>query len=471
MNKNKFDWKTFLTGLIAIGLPVAFQNVLTTTGSMVDTIMLATQGELAVGAVGLCAQFTSLLFSGYWGFVGGGMLFFSQYWGAKDGDGVCKSYGLTMLCMMTVGFTFGLAAIFAPEWIMRLYTDKKDIQEIGVQYLRIVGFSYPLQTFSMAMSAMLRSTERVKIPLVGSIMSLVVNMCCNYILIFGKFGFPQMGVRGAALATVIAGIVNAGVIFLIGGLTGHPYLWKIRKHYTFSRAFAGTYFKKCFPIICNEVLIGISNMVVNVVLGHQMQEAIIATAVFRTLEGFLIAFFAGFTNAATVLVGKCVGAGEHETGFQRGKRLVWLCPLTIFTCCMAIFAVHKPVLTAMGLTGESYQIGSSMLLIYAVMGSIRMTNWMNNDTFRSAGDPSFGTILEIAFSYVMMLPCIILSGTVFHLPFLFVFFCAYIDEPIRVIIMLRHMFSGKWIKPVTVEGRATLQAFREAHGITSKDIC
>lgn len=94
--KTRFAWKQFLKNLAIIAIPVALQNMLTTTGSMIDTIMIAPLGETTVGAVGLCAQFSSLMFAGYWGFFGGGMLFFSQYWGAQDDDGIDHSYGLTL---------------------------------------------------------------------------------------------------------------------------------------------------------------------------------------------------------------------------------------------------------------------------------------------------------------------------------------------------------------------------------------
>lgn len=143
MKEKKFDWGYFLRHIAIIAVPVALQNLLTTTGSMVDTIMLAKLGEKAVGAVGLCAQFSSLMFAGYWGFVGGGMLFFSQYWGAKDDDGITRSYGLTLLFMLSVGLLFACLALFAPEFVMRVYTDKPEIQKIGVSYLRIVGLAYP----------------------------------------------------------------------------------------------------------------------------------------------------------------------------------------------------------------------------------------------------------------------------------------------------------------------------------------
>ena len=463
--KTKFPWKDFLTRLLAIAIPVALQNVLTTTASMVDTIMLATTGELSVGAVGLCGQFSSLMFSCYWGFVGGGMLFFSQFWGARNGKGINRSYGLTLICMMTVGLTFGLLAVLAPEWIMRLYTDKQSIQEIGVQYLRIVGFSFPLQVLAMAMSALLRSTEMVKIPLVASVASLFTNMAVNYVLIFGHFGFPAMGVRGAAIGTVASGIVNVLLIAGLAARAGHPYILKVREHFQFDKALTKEFLIKSFPMICNELFIGVSNMAINIVLGRQIEEAIVATAVFRTLEGFVIGFFSGMTNAASVLIGKPVGEGDHETAFARAKRLVLLTPVVICCSCLVIFALRKPLLTAMGLSGESYRIGVGMLAIYVVAATIRMTNWIQNDTYRASGDPVYGTVREIVCAYIFVVPCVFLAGMVFKLPFLAVFACVFIDEPIRLGMMIYHLRSGRWIKPVTDEGKATIEEFRRRHGI------
>lgn len=465
MKEKKFDWGYFLRHIAIIAVPVALQNLLTTTGSMVDTIMLAKLGEKAVGAVGLCAQFSSLMFAGYWGFVGGGMLFFSQYWGAKDDDGITRSYGLTLLFMLSVGLLFACLALFAPEFVMRVYTDKPEIQKIGVSYLRIVGLAYPLQVLAMAMSALLRSIEQVRIPLYGGIASVIANCFFNYLFIFGKFGLPRMGAAGAAIGTVMAGIVN--LLVLVGFILYKkiPYVLEASKHFRWSRMAVKKYLEKCFPIICNEVLIGVGNMLINVVLGRQTEQAIAAVAVFRTMEGLIIAFFSGFSNAASVLVGKEVGAGNHEAAFQRAKRLVYLCSGIIGVACLTLILVHDPLLHAMGLSGESYRIGTAMLVTYSVAALIRMGNWVQNDTYRSAGDAAFGSMLEITFMYLMVLPFVYLSNFYFHAPFLLVFVFCYVDEPIRYIIMQRHLYSGKWIRPVSVPGLAALGEFRKAHGI------
>ena len=468
MQKSSFHWSSFLKKIAVIAIPVALQNLLTTTGSMVDTMMIASLGTTEVGAVGLCAQFSSLMFSGYWGFVGGGMLFFAQYFGAKDDDGINRSYGLTLTCMMTVGLLFGLMAIFFPETVMRMYTDKPHIQAIGVEYLRIAGFAYPLMVFSMAMAALLRCTGKVRIPLWGSVAGVFTNIFMNWVLIFGNLGAPKMGVRGAALATVLAQCVSCLVVLLAGFRSGHPYLLAIRRHFRWSRQFIGVYLKKCFPILCNEVLIGVGNMVINIVLGRQPEEAIASLAVFRTLEGLVIGFFAGFSNAASVLVGTEVGAGHPDRAFGRAWRLVYLCQGIIALLGITLIALHTPILTLMGMSGESFRLAFGMMLIYLSFGVIRMGNWTQNDTFRSAGDATTGTVLEIVFMYLIVLPCVCVSGLVLKWPTLVVFAMCYVDEPIRYVMMQIHLHKGKWIRPVTPEGIRSMENWKPNHKLVDE---
>ena len=458
---SRFDWKDFLKKLAVIAIPVALQNLLTTTGSMVDTMMIAGQGENAVGAVGLCGQFTSLMFSCYWGFVGGGMLFFAQYWGNRDEKGIERSYGITLLSMMTVAFIFCLLATVFPGFVMNIYTDKDAIKEIGIRYLKIVGFAYPLQVFSMAMSALLRSTGKVRVPLYASIASVAANIFLNWVLIDGHLGVKPLGVEGAAMATVCASFVNAALCLILARVQKYPFLFRWKGHFRWTAAWLKEYFRKCFPIICNELLVGVGNAVISTVLGRQDEQAIAAIAVFRVLEGLVIGFFAGFSNAASVLVGTCVGAGEPEKAYERAKRIVYLCCGTIFVLCGGIFLLRAPILTSMGLSGASFRYGEMLVLIYGIAAVIRMGNWTQNDTYRSAGDAFTGTVMEIVFMYAMVLPAVILSGRVFGASLMVVFICCYIDEPIRFVLMQRHMYSGKWIRPVTPEGKAAMPRFFE----------
>ena len=465
MNKKTFSWPVFLKTIAIIAIPVALQNLLTTTGSMVDTMMLATLGETTVGAAGLCAQFSSLFFSCYWGFIGGGTLFVSQYWGAKNGDGIRRAYGVTMFLVLTVGVVFCILSLFFPDLVMGIYTNNPEIQQIGIRYLRIVGYSYPLQSITIVMCMLLRATEHVRIPLIGGIVSVCSNCFFNYIFIFGKFGAPALGAPGAAIGTCIASFLNLAVLVTFSVALKIPYVLEFRRCFKWNKDFIFLYLRRCFPILCNEFAIGVSNVLINIVLGRQSAPAIAAVAVYRTVEGVVIAFFSGFSSAASILVGKDVGAGDHEEAQVKAVRIVYLTSAIISIVGLGLMAFHTPLFPMMGLSGESFEICTVLCAIYCVVAIIRMGNWQQNDCFRAAGDPAFGTIMEITFMYLMVIPCVYISYFVFHAPFYLVFVLMYCDEPIRYIIMQRHLYSRKWIQPVSDKGMATIEAFREKYHV------
>lgn len=460
MNKQPFPWGKFLKKLAIIAIPIALQNLLTTTASIVDTVMVGKLGENAIAALGLCVQYSSLMFSCYWGFVGGGMLFFSQYWGSREDDGIERSYGLTLTCMMTVAVIFSVFATFFPELIMKLYTDKEDIRVIGVEYLKYVGLAYIMQIFSICMSTVLRATERVAIPLTASIASVGTNVFLNWVFIYGNLGAPAMGVKGAAIATSVAACVNVVVTLVFAACVKYPYLFRFRGHFRWTKESVRLFFKKCFPIICNEFLLGVGNMIIGITLGRQTEAVIAAVAVFRTLEGLIIGFFAGFSSASSVIVGAGVGAGEHRKAYESAIRVVYLCSAFIAVSGAVIFAFHGPIFRLMNLSGDAFEACKVLLGIYLIVAVIRMGNWIMNDTYRSAGDAVTGTVLEIVFMYFMLVPAILITAFVIKAPYWVIFICCYIDEPIRYTIMQIHMYSGKWIRPVTDIGKAELPAFR-----------
>ena len=455
------EWRNFFKAVLTLALPIAFQNLLSTTASMVDTIMIGSEGELAVAAVGVCSQISSLFFSCYFGFAGGALLFFSQYWGAKNIKGINKTFGISMLCVLIIAIVFGGFAVIRPDLLLGLYTDKANLIEIGIPYIRIVGFSYPLTVATMIIGFLLRSTERVKAPLICSIAGLVVNMILNWLLIYGRFGLPKMGPAGAAVGTLCSSIVTVAMLLVILLRDQSEVRLRLKEMFGWEKEFIGVYVKKCFPIICNELLYGVGQMFINIVIGHQAESAIAAMAAFRVLEGFVFAFFAGLSDASSVVVGKEVGAGNHMSGYKYMKKFAMLCPLITFIIVAIFVSINQPLLGLFGLGAEALSYGKYMLLIYLVMGTIRTCNYIMNSCYRAGGDPIFGTVLEITCLFIIAVPATWVAGMVLHLPFLAVFAFVYTDEIIRLIFELWYTRSGRWVKPVTEEGMATLEDFRK----------
>lgn len=460
MKKNQIDWNTFFRAILTIALPIALQNLLSTTASMVDTIMIGSQGELSVAAVGICSQVASLFFSAYFGFAGGSLLFFSQYWGAENERGINHTFGISFLCMLLVSLVFGGIAVTNPEFILGIYTDKQSIIEIGAGYLRIVGFAYPLQVIAVIISFFMRSTERVKPPLISSIAGLVTNFILNWILIYGRFGMPMMGAAGAAVGTLCSAIVNLFLllIFLLKGK--HTVNLHIHEMFQFDLAFLKIYFSKCFPIICNEIFYGLGQMLINMVIGRQSESAIAAMAAFRVLEGFVFAFFGGLADASSVVVGKEVGSGQLMRGYQYMKGFAMICPAITFAICLVGVIFNAPLYSLFGLGSEAMFYGKYMLIIYLFAGTVRTCNYIMNTCYRAGGEAVFGTVLEISCLFAISVPATWIAGMVLKLPFLAVFSFLYTDELIRLVAELWYTKSGKWIKPVTESGKKSLEEFR-----------
>ena len=463
MNK-RFQWKPFLSAVCAIAIPVALQNLLTNTGSIVDTMMIASLGEQSVAAVGLCEQFSILVFSCYWGFVSGGMMFISQYFGANDEAGMERSYGLMTAVCLFVAITASVLAVCFPHAVMSIYTDKPAIQAIGEDYVRIVGFAFPFNVLAVCSAGLLRATGHAKYPLYSSVMAVIVNVCLNYVLIYGRFGLPALGVKGAAIATVVSGVINFLSNHIFAKVHRIRYLFAFSAFFRWTKDFVRYFMKKIFPILCNEVMIGVSGSLISIIFGRQQEEAIAAFAVISVLEGIYLAFFSGYSNAAGIMIGNSVGAGRLKEAYSYAPRFVILCALIIAAIDVPILIFRVPLLSALGLSGTSLRIGEGILWIFAGIFIIRMNNWLLNDMFRAGGDSVYGTVCELTFMYLFVLPLLYVSAFVWALPFILLFAVRYSDELIRIFMMLFHMRSGKWIKPVTPEGRAAVPAFMKEIG-------
>ncbi len=455
--------RNFFDAMLGIGVPIALQNLLTTSVSIVDTFMVSSLGESALAGVGLCNQFGSLFFSAYWGFASAGTLFFAQYWGAKNEDGICSAYGLVLAFMGVIALVFTALGLFAPEFILGIYTDNAEIRAIGASYLRVIALSYPATVLTMALSCLMRSTENVRVPLVGSIASMITNTFLNWVLIYGNLGAPALGARGAAIASVVAVYVNLATLYALSVNDPHALALKIKKHFSWPKGLIGEYLHKAAPMIFNEVLYGTGQMFINIVLGHQSAAGIAAMALFRVIEGLIFSFFIGLVNASSVLVGKQVGAGELRGAYKDALRLTWMCPLVTFAICLIVWPLTPLVLKLFSLGTESGRYVFWMVGIYCITGPIRTCNYIMNNTYRAGGEPVVGALFEILALFLISVPLTWTAGMVLHLPYLLVFASMYVEELVKIGIGAKYLTSAKWIKPVTAEGQAELPVFKAWH--------
>lgn len=222
----------------------------------------------------------------------------------------------------------------------------------------------------------------------------------------------------------------------------------------------GAYLSKCLPILANEMLYGVGQMIINIVIGHQDESAIAAMAAFRVCEGFVFAFFGGLSNAASVIIGKEAGSGHLPRAYNYCRKSSLFCPMVTFVVVAVMTLLSRPILGLFGLGAMAMTYGRYMLLIYLVFGTIRTCNYIMNESYRAGGEAVFGTVLEVGCLFAISVPATWVAGMVLKLPFLAVFAFVYTDEIIRLLVETRYTASGKWLKPVTEQGVRALPEFR-----------
>ena len=206
--------KGFYKRAFSLAIPIALQNLLTSSGALVDTIMVIGLGNTKLSAIGLAGRLMFLFNVACFGFCSGGATMFSQYWGAGEKKNIRKTFCTVLCAIMTFGLIYALTMFFAPTALMHIFTKDPAKIALGAECVKIYSLAIIFVAFSQIGCAALRATEKVSVPLITSAISVVVNTCLNYILINGKLGLPRMELRGAAIATVISSAVQAIIVLL-----------------------------------------------------------------------------------------------------------------------------------------------------------------------------------------------------------------------------------------------------------------
>ena len=313
-----FD-KSFWRILLPLALPIALQNLLMTSFRLVDTLMIGRLGDVSIAAVGLAGQASFLVELVAFGMASGSAVFIAQYHGAGDLDGIRRTFGATIL----FGFPFGLIAtlvcLLFPEEIMVLFTDDPALIAEGARYLEYACWSYLALAVYQSMCTTLRSTERVRLPMISSGICAVANAALNYLFIFGCPGLEPMGVAGAGLATAITSLMNPLIIYVVSLVQRNILIAPARQLFAL-RGFLGTYWKRVLPVLCNEMFWSLSIVALNMVFGRMGSDNYAALTVVRTIENGADGRADDRKHRVRVLRGHLLGV-QHPRGqgHRRGR--------------------------------------------------------------------------------------------------------------------------------------------------------
>lgn len=462
MLQKYFGDRDFWRTVLRLALPIALQNLLLSSFSIVDTIMISRLGDVSLAAVGMASQMSWMMNLVLFGLCSGSSVFISQYWGIRDIKGIHRIYGIFLWNAALVSAVFLSAGLFASGTFVRVFNSNPDVVSLGSAYLKIACISYPAIALSATFSTMLRSTERVRLPMYASLVSTVVNIVLNYGLIFGKLGMPELGVRGAAVATCIAAYVSPLIILLVSLYEKNILIARLKEIFSARAADMAHYYRVSSPVIINESLWGLGTVCYNVIFGRLGYENYAAITVLRTIEGLAFTFFIGLCNACCVMVGKAIGSGEIDESYKIARRFSVIVPLLALAVGLSAILLREPLVEIFNLTGTlsdyTRATASAIITIFGIQYAMRMIPYIQIvGIFRSGGDTRVGMKYDLLCVWCIALPLTILNAFVFKLPFVWVFaVMLFGEDTVKVMLCIRRFVSKKWIKPLTKKGAAAL---------------
>jgi putative MATE family efflux protein len=445
-----FSDKDYYQRLFKVALPITLQQFVMSSLNMVGVVMVGQLGAVPVAAVGLANQIFFLLNLVLFGLYSGSAIFTSQLWGIRDILNIRKVLGLALTLGLAVGTFFLIIAEVFPVWALSIYSTDTAVIALGSDYLRIIGVSFILFAISFCYSYILRSTGDVQTPLIVTITALSINTLLSYTLIFGKLGFPAMGVRGAAFAVLVSRTVECSVLLLLTYRKGSPAAAKLRELFSYNLAFAKSVLKPVLPVVLNETLWSLGTTAYSVVYARISTDAIAAMNIVVSIDQIAFVIFMGIGHGCAILVGNCIGSGDEEKAFRYAVRSEALGMLGAVGIGSLILASSNSILSLYNVPPIVIEYAHRVLIILGLLLWLRASNMiLFIGIFRSGGDTRFALVLDGVIIWVVGVPLAFAGAFLFHLPVYWVYLLAMSEEISKWLLGIYRFLSRKWIHNLT----------------------
>ncbi|MGS2780093.1 MATE family efflux transporter [Robertmurraya sp. GLU-23] len=446
-NKNEYYKR-----MLYFTIPITIQLLITSSLNMIDSIMVGRLGVDSIAAVGVSNKFSQILIILLQGFASGATIFCAQYWGTKNKKGVSRAVIYVSVISTLFSLLFTIITSFFSYQIIGIFSSDPSVKTIGSDFLIIIGHTYVFTALSMIFVVALKTTGEVRKPTYYSVIALVINTLLNYILIYGKFGAPELGVEGAAIATLIARIVQTGLLFML--LIKQDFIsWKIIKENldVFRSNLSRSYFKITFPSIVNHATWGVGDTIFFWLYASMGTSQTAAISLIDPIIFIFTCIFTGISDASSVMIGNEIGANQKKKAFEYAKQFLKITVLLSIIAGILIFFAMPYVLSLYHITQEVEQYVYSLIYVYLAISLAKNINYINNvGILRAGGDTKYVMWLDTLGVWLCGLPLAAL-GVFFHLPLFIVYALANSHDVIRAVLGVKRTLTKKWIRNIVEE--------------------
>lgn len=443
------DDKKFYKKALAIAIPVTLQGLLNNALNVIDTIMIGNLGEAPLAAVGLANKVFFVLSLILFGVASGSTVLTAQYWGKKDVYNVRRVLGISLCIGVSAAMLFCIAGAFFPSKIMRIFTPDTSAISLGAGYLAIVALSYPLQAVSQCYTFFYRALNKVKFTVIITGVAIVINAVINYTLIFGKFGFEPMGIRGAALGTLIARGFECAAILTTVYISKTAGAAKPRELFCFDKPFVRSFIRIATPVILNESIWGLGVTMYSLVYGRMGISSVATITATQIVEEMFVAAFAGLASATGVVLGNEMGADKLDSAKRHAS--IFLKSNIVFSIVLGItlILVRRPLISLFGLDAEVTENAVKCLLIFACYMPFKTNNYVNIvGILRSGGDTRYALFLDFSGVWAIGVPMAVLGGLILKQPVYIVYAMVLSEEIYKSLVGYRRYRKRKWLKNI-----------------------
>ena len=444
--------KTFYRNFFSIYIALVLQNVVTLSVNLADNMMLGAYSETSLAGVAAVNQI-QFVYQQFLLALGDGLVIFcSQYWGKRQTAPVKKIAATAMHAGLLIAIAlFVLVSLFSRQAV-GIFTTDGPIIGVGVRYLRIIRFTYLFFAVTQLLLAALRSTETVRIAFQLSILTFFINCGINYVLIFGNFGAPRMGVCGAAVGTLIARMIECAVLIAYIAKKDKNLNLKLKDYLQFDRVLAKDYFKVTAPMLFVQGLWGVNTALQTVILGHMKATAIAANSVASTLFLMVKSTAVGASSAASVIIGKTIGTGDIARVKEYSGRLQKMFIVIGVLSGIFLFFIRIPVLGLYDLQPATKEMANAFLIILSVV-CVGMSYQMptNNGIIRGGGNAMFVVKMDLVSIWMIVLPLSFIMAFVVKASPIVVVCCLNADQIFKCVPAFLESHYGNWIRKLTRE--------------------
>ena len=445
-----FGDKKFIYSVLVVAIPIMLQNLIQTSVNLIDSLMVGQLGDAAIGGVAAVNRYFLILNGGMFGLTSAVAIFIAQFFGAKNEDKLRESFRFSIVSSYVLILPFFIIALLFPKAILNFFTKDITLIEAGVSYLRFACFTFLPLGISMSISGAMRCIGETKIPLVASVISVGINTFLNYCLIFGNFGLPTLGVQGAAIATLIARLVEMFLLLIILKFTEFPFKTKIKDLFNIDSDLVKQISLKAAPLAMNEILWSGGNAMMLKFYGTRGGAVLSGNAICGTFTDIFYTLFSGMSVATTIMVSQPLGANKLEEAKDNGYRMVGVASMLAFclSCLMIATNFIIPILYASA-SLEVLTIAKSMIIVQAICFPIYTLNIQSFNVLRAGGDAKSTLILDSGFMWGFTIPMLAIFAYFTNINIYLLFALGRGSELVKLVLSFALLKKENWVKNLT----------------------